>query len=423
MHSPSGAVHFYLNKLYFADMIKSLLLYCLLLLGFASFAQDNTYYVVSTTEVYRMPDLKARKLGVYARGGKATFIKNVANNWAEIITENNKHGYVQSQFIAKSLNANDSYKPDPAVFMGPDDVMGCPHLYVTAAGVRTRAIYKEGKPLTRILRTNEPLCISYLPYDENDLVLIEGNDKDDMIFTQRKFLGPKLDFLKTVQQYKSIPAADTAKRKTLIERIYEMSWREDKAQTLEAVNLFIQQQIDNNQSKILDNLVFEKYMLEQTHVSYTQEELEKKLANGNYTMKINGIRADTSLSLKQIKSLKLPYKVSTSPSDMPEVGPEADKVLKFDAFNIYYNTKEDAGYIEEVNFIKPAKIEIEFAGQLINNNTTEKEFLKKFGKFIYIPDWLNAPHVYHLNSISDGGNIVVTFKNGSIESFGEFYCC
>ncbi|MCH5688222.1 hypothetical protein LWM68_30585 [Niabella sp. W65] len=71
--------------------------------------------------------------------------------------------------------------------------------------------------MARIYRTNEPVGVSYLPYDENKLVKIGGGafagDRSGWLFTQKKFLGRKLNFEKTVSAYYALAKTDTATRK------------------------------------------------------------------------------------------------------------------------------------------------------------------------------------------------------------------
>ncbi|MCH5720639.1 SH3 domain-containing protein [Niabella hibiscisoli] len=122
-----------------------------------------------------MPSPKAKAIGVYARGGMATELKKFNNGWSEILVENGEKGYILSRLLASSLNANDSYEKDPADFVLPGDAdaeYGSPHLFVTAASVKARAIFAKSKPILKVYRTNEPVSVSYIPYDENKLVKI-----------------------------------------------------------------------------------------------------------------------------------------------------------------------------------------------------------------------------------------------------------
>lgn len=411
--------------------MRHLVFFVLLICGITHAIQSQNQKILSirsTCKVYRMPSFKSKPIGVYARGGMAIELKKFNNGWSEILVENGEKAYVLTEFLATTLNGNDRYEKDPDDFVRPNDEdaeYGSPHLFIRGAGVRARALFSKNKPVTKIFRTNEPVSVSYLPYDEDKLVKIDGGgyafDRQAWLFTQKKFLGRRLNFNETVKEYRALPATDTAKRKILAERIYEMSWREKNSDNIQGVSLFLDYLKQHNNTLAIANVEFEKMMLANLREPRQDGEAHTSYENGKLSYIINNVYIDSAITPQLIQQINLPYIISKKPQDLPEVGPEVDVLYKFADVRIYYNTIEKWGMIDKISFAK-TPVTINIGNKKINNATTEKEFIQQFSKQYSIANWLDTPHTYYLHGPSET-MLVIEFMNGKIKSFYELGDC
>lgn len=388
-------------------------------------AQNNTSFnIISTSKVYDMPSTKGKAIGVYARGGIATELKKFNNGWSEILVENGEKAYIPSRFLASSLNAKDNYENDSDDFVLPGESgaeYGSPHLFITAASVKARALFAKNKPVAKIYRTNEPVPVSYLPYDSNKLVKIGGGvfagDRSGWLFTQRRFLGRKLNFEKTVSEYNKLPKTDTAKRKMLAERIYEMSWRENKSNNLQGIQLFRNYQKETGNNHLYQQLAFDEFLLKATQDAEKQQ--ATAFDESPIRFSISGKMLPAHFSEKDILDIPLSRKIITNGSGYPECGVEVTKEYAFDHFKVYHSETEKLTYIPEIRF-NQKEIAITIAGFTIDGNTTEEAFLKQLGKFVH-HDWLEKPHVYYISG--DGDVLTLTFKNGRPVLYEYWFYC
>ncbi|MGE9312682.1 SH3 domain-containing protein [Niabella sp. CJ426] len=400
------------------------LLLTLLFINLVSAQNNTSFNIISTSKVYDMPSTKGKAIGVYARGGIATELKKFNNGWSEILVENGEKAYIPSRFLASTLNAKDNYEKDPDDFVLPGEPgaeYGSPHLFITAASVKARAIFGKNKPIVKVYRTNEPVGVAYLPYDENKLVRIGGNgyayDRSGWLFTQKKFLGRKLDFRNTVHEYNQLPKTDTIKRKTLAERIYEMSWRENKSNNLEGIQLFRNYQKDAGNNQLYQQLAFDEFLLKATQDA--GKESTSAFDDSPVRFTISGKMLPIHFSEKDILDIPLSRKIITNGTGYPECGVEVTKEYAFDHFKVFHSQTEKLTYIPEIRFSKK-EIAISIAGFTIDGETTEEAFLKKLGKYVHY-DWLEKPHVYYISG--DGDVLALTFKNGKPVLYEYWFYC
>jgi len=403
-------------------LLRSLLLLVSCCSIYTAQAQSRPYFIISTTEVYDLPGAKGNPIGVYARGGTVTEQKRLNNGWSEVLVENGEKAFIPSKFLATSLNARDIYEKDPEAFVRPEDKdaeYGSPHLFVTAAGVKARAIFSTDKPVVKILRTNEPYSVTYLPYDENKLVKVEGGifaeDKASILFTQRKFLGRKLNFDTVLQTFRN--TKDPGLRKVLAERIYEMSWREKKEKNLQGVQTFRTFVKESGNTELYNQLAFEEFLLKATQDA--DKDHSSPFEKSPIRFSVQNKMLPANFTDKDILAIPLSRKIITNGNDYPECGIEVTKEYRFDHFTVYHSNTDSTTYIPEIRF-KNAEVSVIIDGFTIDGNTTEEAFVKHLGKYIHYY-WLREPHVYYISG--DGAALSLTFKNGKAVLYSYWFYC
>jgi hypothetical protein len=386
-------------------------------------AQDRPTFIISTTKVYTTASAHSKAIGVYARGGSANELEKLPNNWSKIITENGDTGYVPAKFLVRTLNANDDYEKDPADFVSPTDkdaVYGSTHLFVTAASLKARAILAKGKPVVKILRTNQPVGVSYLPYNENGMVKVGGGyyEKETMIFVPKKYLGKRINFTTALSEFNS--SNNAAAKKQLAERIYEMSWLENKTNNLAGVQAFRNYAKETGNNSLYNELAFEEFLLKATAQTLDYEAQADLFKKNPLSYTILGKLLPLNFTEKDVQQINLPKKIINNGKDYPECGVEVTKEYRFDNFKVFHSSTEKLTYIPEINF-KTSDITVSIAGFKIDYEITETDFIKKMGGLISYT-WLDTPHIYILPE-PDAAAFVFHFKNGKIEKLEYFFYC
>ena len=389
-----------------------------------TFSQARPFFIISTTRVYSKPGMSEKAIGVYARGGSAEEIKKLNNNWSQVIVENGDTGFLPSKFLVRSLNARDVYEKDPADFVSPEDTnaaYGNTHLFVTGASVKARAIFVKNKPVIKIFRTNEPVGVSYLPYDENGLVKVGGGyfERKEMAFIPKKFLGKKISFAAALKEFKN--TRDAALKKQQAERIYEMSWLESKAGNLVGVQAFRNYAKESGNAMLYEQLAFEELLLQQTQQTIDFKEQLLIFEKYPAVFTIAGKTLPLLFNEKDILQVQLPKTVmEAAAGTYPECGVEITKEYRFDNFKVYHSSTDSLTYIPEV-FFRKDDISFSIAGFRIDHQVTEEAFIKKMGGFISY-SWLDTPHVYTIPD-QDAAAFVFHFKDGKIEKMEYFFYC
>lgn len=388
-------------------------------------AQQNPLFIISSTKVYSKPGINENAIGIYARGGFAKEIKKLSNGWSLVIVENGDTGFLPSKFLTNILNANDKFEKDPKDFVLPDDenaAYGSPHLFVIGAAVKGRAIFAKNKPVVKIYRTNQPVSVSYLPYNNDGLVNVEGGyyEPEKMIYIPKKFLGKKLNFDASINEFNG--TSNTQLKKQLAERIYEMSWLENQANNLKGVQLFRRYAQETNNLKLYNETAFEEFLLIHTRQQLEFEAQLKLHQNNPATIIIQGKKMPFFLSDSNINEITLSQKIikNSGNNNYPECGIEVSAEYVYDNFKIYKSFNDKLNYIPEAYF-KNNEIALNIAGYQIDSSTTEEAFVKKMGSILQF-SWFDAPHIYTIND-PDAAAYVFYFKEGKIVKMEYFFYC
>lgn len=313
------------------------LLFCILLASIAN-AQQRPLFIISSTKVYTVPSFNAPAIGIYARGGSADEITRLNNGWSKVLVENGDTGYLPSKYLVRTLHAKDIYEKDPDDFVSPGDenaLYGSAHLFVTAASLKARALFAKDKPVVRILRTNEPVGVSYLPYDENKPVRIGGGyfEKAEMIFVPKKFLGRRLPFNDLLNELEN--SKDAAAKKQLAERVYEMSWLEKKPSNLLGVQAFRRYAKESGNHTLYEALAFEEFLLKETQIEKNSEDLSTLFKQNPLTYFVKDKPLPVSFTEKDIERINLPNTIVHNGEGYPECGVEVTREYRFDNFKVF----------------------------------------------------------------------------------------
>ncbi|MCH5720640.1 hypothetical protein [Niabella hibiscisoli] len=220
-----------------------------------------------------------------------------------------------------------------------------------------------------------------------------------------------------MSDYTALSKTDTAKRKMLVERIYEMSWREKKINNLQGVQLFRSHLKETGNTTLYQQLAFDEFLLKATLDAGKEDTHAFEQSPIRFT--VLGKMLPVDFSEKDILDIPLSRKIITNGTGYPECGVEVTKEYAFDHFKVFHSQTETLTYFPQIRFHQK-EIAITIAGFAIDGDTTEEAFLKKLGKFVTY-DWLDKPHVYYISG--DGDVLALTFKNGKAVLYEYWFYC
>lgn len=381
----------------------------------------SEYFIISSTYLYTSPQENSEQLGVFARGGYIEKIESVDDTWCKVKADNNMTGYVNTEYIASRLNAADYYDPDPDIFIQNDGHMGCPHLFVRASSLKARKEPHPSAKVDQVLLINTPFCISFIPFDENGWVNIGGYSKESRAYIQRKYLGERYKLEEAIQTYQSLDKQDLANRELWIERLAEISWQEnpaDKVKALEICYTFWKEQKDMQKTNQTE---FDLFRAKAMQNPLPPEIMEHYFKPGDTYMILNNKKVRWLFPISEVNELNLPYDKKTDMGD-ENMCDDAHHQLLFKTFVLkvyqYEYEQEKASVLSmDLSAIGNATVINNFK---IDKNTTEKDFITNFGQVINVH--YSEPHTYYIN-LNDASLITIVFKNGKAVSFKEtFYC-
>lgn len=401
-------------------MKKNTLLF--LLMHFLFLAQGQKRELSFLTKfqyLYQENNENSSKIGVFAAGAEVYFLKNVSNGFSLVEATNGDKGYVKSSVIAATNRGyKDENEPKQYFYRGGQGYQ-CPHQYIQTSGLRVRKEPNTQSKIIKVLGLNEMICNNYFPFAKDAWINVGNVYQGENGYIQYKNLGDALTYDKVFADYEqSIGKPD---EKNQVERLLEIGWDSTEKQNLESLNIYKNYCLKSNKLDDLEKINFEIFLLEnmqnhhessdtlQTHVKYDFKLHNKPIKLGN-------------LQENQMNNFGIPFIKSKDFSDLQECGIEPFVLYKTEDITMIFEKwdgKKEFATIIDFKFKNGNSVLInDFE---INENTSEREFIKKFGKIFNIY-WKTDPHQYRFAD-GDAGFTVITFKDGKPVSFqNSFYC-
>lgn len=405
-------------------MKKNILFYFALFSCLNLYSQEwNPVYVSHWTYLYKTADIKSEKMGVFATEASVKLLDSTKNLY-KIAANNGDVGYIEKQKLTKSMRGKkDADEPSQYFYRGTEGLQ-CPHLFVQVSGLRARKEPNTKSTVSQILPINKQECVEYLPISKEGWVYIGDHFHKEPAFVQYKFLGNEISFKESLAQVEKNRTASSDKQKILLERLVEIGWNSDPKNILKALQLFKAFHQKEGTLATVPDLDFEIYLAENMQNPLSDEQKAAFDYKGISAF-IDGVELkDGFIKETQLKKLSL-VRISDY-STLPNfsecgwnpvfayVNKSKKTIINFEEYENKIN-----GLVETISFLEGNAIKID--GFLINQNTTEEDFIKKFGKLLWT-DRFNDPGVYYLPD-GDAGFMMVSFKNKKAVSYRHsFYC-
>jgi len=373
------------------------------------------------TALYAAPELGARTIGLFARGGVIFNPRPaVEAGWLQAQAEDGTTGFVRAEYFRKTLNARDTFAPDPApIIPGGDGIWGGPHLFVRAASVKGRSAPSAAASARKIYHVNDPVSVHYLPHNPDGWVRVEGHfANDEATYIQRKFLGPRLRPDSVLGVYDALPKSDLAARRSWAERFLELAWKEDLTTRIAALERFIALAKETGDEAAATRAGFELRMTRAMQNPLSPEELAKPAIARTLRYELGGYASNGSIPYAQLSRIRGGHK--TRRDSLPECGAEADARILFPTLALWGMDDSQMAYLDWIDLSAPGN-SVSYAGFRIHASTREEEFVQALGRYFSVR-WTEEPHVYYFG-VGEGQAFLITFRDGKPLRYEEIYYC
>lgn len=393
-----------------------LLMHCILL---AQGQKRELSFLTKFQYLYQENNEKSHKIGALAAGAEVYFLKNVSNGFSLVEATNGDKGYVNSSVIAeKNRGYKDENEPKKYFYRGSQGYQ-CPHQYIQTSGLRVRKEPNTQSKIIKVLGLNQMICNNYFPFDKEGWINIGNVYHGENGYIQYKNLGEELTYEKVFTDYEQ--SIGKPEEKNQVERLVEIGWDSTEKQNLESLNIYKNYCLKFNKLEALEKLNFEIFLLENMQNHYESSDTLQTHVKYDFKLRNQPIKLG-NLRENQMNTLGIPFVKSKDFSDLQECGIDPFVLYKTEDITMIFEKwdgKKEFATIIDFKFKNGNSVLInDFE---INENTSEREFIKKFGKIFNI-HWKTDPHQYRFAD-GDAGFAVITFKDGKPVSFqNSFYC-
>ena len=384
------------------------------------YSQKREYsYLTKSEYLLKQPLPNAEKLGVFAASAEIFLLGKQINGFVYVEATNGDKGYVKASSVtSRNMNYKDPNELTKYFDRGEQGFQ-VPHKFVQVSGLRARKKPNVNSEIVSIVPINEQVTVNYVPFSENAWVYIGDYFFEKPRFIQYKNLGKVLQYNDVYQSYEK--SKGSSNEKELAERLLELSWQiGNERQTLQSLKIYQNYCQKSNTCKNAEQLDFEIYLMENMQNPYPYEDSINRRIEMEYV--IDNQRMET-ITQKFLDSKKDLFQKTQDYSGLSECGIEPIMLYKFSAGNIFLEQYDPK--IEPIATVNDMLISDRFGliidGMLINSTTSEKDFIKKFGRKINIL-WDYYPHQYRFPD-GDAGFYTIEFRNGVPYRFSTSYYC
>ena len=296
-------------------MRKLIFIYLFLFTSVFSIAQDR-YWIINDTKLFEKPSTESKFYGHFRYGAEVKIIEDLKNGWLKVQSDNFTIGFVKKELIRTTMNGNDKIIEDPSnpIIKGGDAYYGGNHLFVTVAGLKARSKPDKMSSVKEILTNGDAVSVSYFPINKEEWVNIGyGFEPNAAKFVLAKYLGKRPVYEDLLTQFDKLPKTDVANRKTIGERLVELTWNSGDISELPALERYLEVAKQLNDAKLITETEFNILIAKNIglHTDLNFKLLQEKIQSSYF--EINGFKFDnTAISYTDsIKKFGKPIKIET----------------------------------------------------------------------------------------------------------------
>ena len=277
-------------------MRKLIFIYLFLFTNVFSIAQDR-YWIINDTKLFEKPSTESKFYGHFRYGAEVKIIEDLKNGWLKVQSDNFTIGFVKKELILTTMNGNDKIIEDPSnpIIKGGDAYYGGNHLFVTVAGLKARSKPDKMSSVKEILTNGDAVSVSYFPVNKEEWVNIGyGFEPNAAKFVLAKYLGKRPVYEDLLTQFDKLPKTDVANRKTIGERLVELTWNSGDISELPALERYLEVAKQLNDAKLITETEFNILIAKNIglHIDLNFKLLQEKIESSYF--EINGFKFDNT---------------------------------------------------------------------------------------------------------------------------------
>ena len=401
-------------------MRKLIFIYLFLFTNVFSIAQDR-YWIINDTKLFEKPSTESKFYGHFRYGAEVKIIEDLKNGWLKVQSDNFTIGFVKKELVRTTMNGNDKIIEDPSnpIIKGGDAYYGGNHLFVTVAGLKARSKPNKMSSVKEILTNGDAVSVSYFPVNKEEWVNIGyGFEPNAAKFVSAKFLGKRPVYEDLLTQFDQLPKSNIAERKTIGERLVELTWNSGNVNELPALERYLEVAKQLNDEKLIKDTEFNILIAKNIglHTDLNFKLLQEKIQSSYF--EINGFKFEnTEISFTDLlKKFGKPSKIENVED---ECGVYLSNVLyHYSDFIISVDQENNKAELVEIFFKPNTKFYFD-SKSIFSQQISEKDFILKYGQ--YLEYSFKNPHFYNISF--DSGFYSIYFKDGVLYSIEINYYC
>lgn len=401
-------------------MRKFIFTFLFLFTNVFSIAQDR-YWIINDTKLFEKPSTESKFYGYFRYGAEVKIIEDLKNGWLKVQSDNFTIGFVKKELIRTTMNGNDKIIEDPSnpIIKGGDAYYGGNHLFVTVAGLNARSEPNKGASIKEILTNGDAVSVDYYPINPEEWVNIGTNFESKYSkFVLAKFLGKRPVYEDLLIQFDQLQKSNIAERKTIGERLVELTWNSGDINELPALERYLEVAKQLNDEKLIKDTEFNILIAKNLvlHSDLDFKLLQEKIQSSYF--EIHGFKFDnTAISYTDLlKKFGKPLKIENVED---ECGIYLSNVLyHYSDFIISVDQENNKAELVETFFKPNTKFYFD-SKSIFSQQISEKDFILKYGQ--YLEYSFKNPHFYNISF--DSGFYSIYFKDGVLYSIEINYYC
>jgi Bacterial SH3 domain len=401
-------------------MRKFIFTFLFLFTNVFSIAQDR-YWIINDTKLFEKPSTESKFYGYFRYGAEVKIIEDLKNGWLKVQSDNFTIGFVKKELIRTTMNGNDKIIEDPSnpIIKGGDAYYGGNHLFVTVAGLNARSEPNKGASIKEILTNGDAVSVDYYPINPEEWVNIGTNFESKYSkFVLAKFLGKRPVYEDLLIQFDQLQKSNIAERKTIGERLVELTWNSGDINELPALERYLEVAKQLNDEKLIKDTEFNILIAKNLvlHSDLDFKLLQEKIQSSYF--EIHGFKFDnTAISYTDLlKKFGKPLKIENVED---ECGIYLSNVLyHYSDFIISVDQENNKAELVETFFKPNTKFYFD-SKSIFSQQISEKDFILKYGQ--YLEYSFKNPHFYNISF--DSGFYSIYFKDGVLYSIEVNYYC
>lgn len=397
--------------------IKSTITLFILLFVCNSFAQ-NRFWIISDTKLFEKPNESSSFYGYFKRGAEIRILDESNPNWTKIQSDNLTIGFVPKKNINDRLNGFDIYSNDDEnpIINGNDGYYGGNHLFIIVAGLKGRALPDKASSVKKILTNGEVVSVNYYPLKADEWVNISYGFDSNATYIQRKYLGKRPDFDELIKQFDGLELSKIEERETIAERLVELATNSPKETLKPAFERYLSVVKQLNDTKKIEETKFNLYILSCLSKIDNYEEVSNYIKNSEFI--INGKKSTNFI-------LPLNHIINSygKPSKKEKISDDCGVFLSVMFYyypSLVLSVDEKDNKVELIEVTITDKNTFSFnSNNSVNFETTEYDFVKKYGKYININ--FKFPNTYW--TYLEDTSISFEFLNGKLFKIKVYNAC